>query len=381
MRMSFVENLGLNYKYFLHTHSHIALLGWLYNLVLIFSAYYFFNKEAKKFNRIFWVSQIAFLGMLFSFPFQGYAFWSITFSTLYLFASYWLAVQIFKSSKALKTRFEYKLLRAGAVFLFLSSIGPFALGAIMAKGLQASIWYGLSIYWFLHFLFNGFFYTVFLALLISEVQKQVKISASKIKWVYWLTVFSVVPLYAEFAIEAIPSNGIILLAFLSATAQLISVLLIYPALKLYVAQGANKMQKTLLGLALIALFLKVVFQVIASFPIMHEMIFNSKSTLIIGYLHMVMLGIFSLFFIWLLMETKVLLLNLIMKMGLILFIAGVILSELVLFGQGALNYFLNYSLPNYYVLLYASSALMPIGILGVLISQFYKTKEPYLITH
>lgn len=51
---------------------------------------------------------------------------------------------------------------------------------------------------------------------------------------------------------------------------------------------------------------------------------------------------------------------------------------LVLFGQGAANYFWSYSLPNYYRLLYAVSGLMPIGIFIMLISQFYNTKEPYL---
>ncbi len=109
MRISIIEDLGINYKHFLHTHSHIALLGWLYNLAFIFITYYFFKSSIKKFNRIFWVSQITFLGMLFSFPFQGYAFWSITFSTLYLFASYWLIFEIFRSSKSLKSEFKQKL--------------------------------------------------------------------------------------------------------------------------------------------------------------------------------------------------------------------------------------------------------------------------------
>lgn len=380
MRISVVENLDVNYKHFLHTHSHIALLGWLYNLILIFIGYSFFKKDIKKFNRIFWVSQITFLGMLFSFPFQGYAFWSITFSTLYLFASYWLVIEIFRSSEGLKNQIEIKLIRAGGIFLILSSIGPFALGAIMAKGMQESIWYSLSIYWFLHFLFNGFFYTVFLALLLTELKKRIEISTSKINWVYALTIFSIIPLYAEFAIEAIPSTWIILFAFIGSFAQLVSITILLKEIKLYLGQVIQVVPKIILGLVLVALVLKVLFQLFASFPVLHEMVFNSKSTLIIGYLHMIMLGMFSLFFIWLLIEKKMIQLNQLLKIGLVFFVVGVLLSEFLLFGQGAANHFWNYSLPNYYTMLYSASGLMPIGILVMTVSQFYKKKGPYPIT-
>ena len=381
MRVSVVENLGINYKHFLHTHSHIALLGWLYNLALIFIAYRFFKERLKTFNLIFWISQVTFLGMLFSFPFQGYAFWSISFSTLYIFVSYWLVIEIFRSSSSLKNRIEIYLIKAGGIFLVLSSLGPFALGAIMAKGLQASIWYSLSIYWFLHFLFNGFFYAVLLALLLSELKSKVSISEAKTKWVYSLTVFSIIPLYSEFAIEAIQSNWLILLAFLSSMAQLISVAILWTALRLYLKKQLAPISKIILGLSLVALMLKLLFQVFTSFPMLHEMIFHSKSTLIIGYLHMVMLGMFSLFFIWLLIEKKTIRLSLGLKTGLVVFVGGALLSEVLLFSQGASNYFWNYSLPNYYSLLYLVSGLMPLGILIMLIGQFYTKKEIDPIAH
>lgn len=374
MRASFTTDLGLNFKHLLHTHSHIALLGWLYNLSMIFIGYYFFKKREAKYNRIFWVSQITFLGMLFSFPFQGYAFWSITFSTLYLFASYWLIIEIYASSKTSKKLIEHKLLRTGGFFLFLSSIGPFALGAIMAKDLQSSIWYGLSIYWFLHFLFNGFFYTVFLALLLTEVKKKVKISEKKIKWVYYLTVGSIIPLYAEFTIDSITSNWIIFLSIISSIAQVISVLLIGKELLLYINQIYSTTKKWLLSIPLIAWGLKIIFQLLLALPLLHKMVFNSKSTLIIGYLHLVMLGMFSLFFIWLLIETKVIQLNRLFKFGLFVFAAGVLLSEGLLFGQGLANYFWSYSLPTYYTSLYAVSSIMPTGILIMFVALFRSSK-------
>jgi len=371
MRLSFISDLGVTYKHILHTHSHIALLGWLYNLALIFIGYTFLKEDVKKFNRIFWVSQITFLGMLFSFPFQGYAFWSISFSTLYLFASYWLIFEIFKSSKKLKG-VEGKLLRAGGLFLFLSSIGPFALGAIMANQMKDTIWYHLSIFWFLHFLFNGFFYTVFLVLLLREIKKVVSVSEKKIKWVYYLTAFSIIPLYAEFVLESVSSVWLIVFALLSSLAQLASVLLIIKEIKIYFLQIVGNLKKALFGLSILSLLFKVVFQLLASLPFLNEMVFNSKSTLIIGYLHMVMLGMFSLFFIWVLIEQKVIKTNKLFKMGIWIFIVGVLLSELTLFGQGVANYVWHYGLPNYYMALFSVSALMPLGVLGMLVSMFIK---------
>ncbi len=365
MRLSFVSDLGVTYKHILHTHSHIALLGWLYNLALFFIGYTFLKEDVKKFNRIFWVSQITFLGMLFSFPFQGYAFWSISFSTLYLFTSYWLIFEIYRSSKKLN-EVEYKLLRAGGLFLFLSSIGPFALGAIMANQMKDSIWYHLSIFWFLHFLFNGFFYTVFLALLLREIKKAIIISENKLKWVYYLTAFSIIPLYAEFVLESVSSTCLVALALLSSLAQLVSVFLIIKELKIYFLQIVGSLKKTLFGLSILSLLFKVVFQLLASLPFLNELVFNSKSTLIIGYLHMVMLGMFSLFFIWVLIEQKVINTNKLFKIGIWVFIAGVLLSELMLFGQGVANYAWHYSLPNYYVILFLVSGLMPLGVLGML---------------
>ncbi|MEQ8715752.1 MAG: hypothetical protein RIC80_22245, partial [Cyclobacteriaceae bacterium] len=156
--------LMLNFKYLLHTHSHVALIGWVYNgcFIILQRIIIADNARTSYYNRLFWITQITILGMLVSFPFQGYGAVSITFSTLYIFASYvlgWRAyIDVGSQAKPVRT-----LVRAGVVFLFLSSIGPFALGYFMSQGLGDSIYYKLSIYWFLHFLYNGFFLMVMAA--------------------------------------------------------------------------------------------------------------------------------------------------------------------------------------------------------------------------
>ena len=156
LRLMLADTMFYNFKYLLHTHSHIALLGWLYNAALIFLQYFIFKDSDKVFNRIFWISQVTFVGMLFSFPFEGYGFFSITFSTLYLFCSYYLVYELFKQSKVLKSKYVARFIQWGGVYLVISSIGPFALGVIMAQDLKETIWYKLSIYLFIHFLIEAF---------------------------------------------------------------------------------------------------------------------------------------------------------------------------------------------------------------------------------
>lgn len=87
--------LVVNFKYFLHAHSHTAFLGWIFNAfyAVFIVAFVPAQKQTSfSYRLLFWLLQVAVLGMLFSFPVQGYAAVSITFSTLHIFLSYWFAL-------------------------------------------------------------------------------------------------------------------------------------------------------------------------------------------------------------------------------------------------------------------------------------------------
>ncbi|HEY4652331.1 MAG TPA: hypothetical protein VIG72_13000, partial [Pontibacter sp.] len=104
LRWTFVQAVpGLNYKFLLHAHSHAALLGWLYPAVVISLLHAYLPPEVrnrKVYFRQFWLSQGAVLGMLLSFPVQGYGAVSITFSTAHILLSYWFIVRFRKDAKA-----------------------------------------------------------------------------------------------------------------------------------------------------------------------------------------------------------------------------------------------------------------------------------------
>jgi hypothetical protein len=374
MRLDNVVDVGFNYKHFLHTHSHIAFLGWMYNALVLTLEYYFFKAQKTKFNQIFWVTQLTILGMLCSFPFQGYAFWSISFSTLYLFASYWLIFEIFKQCKLVNFKVSRTLLKAASVFLFLSSLGPFGLAIVMAKHLGHTMWNSISVFWFLHYLFNGFFFLLILAILLKEIKDKVNTSSFKLTVISKVFILSVIPLYFSFILEFSENNIPLLLSIVGAMLQFVGLLFLYKPLIKYINQIHNSFSKLIIWLFFIALNFKIIFQVLGNIDSIQTFVILSKSTVVIGFIHLVMLGILSLFIFWFFSLYKIIIISKLFKIGLLIFILGISLSELTLFGQSLFIYFQQISILNYNLLLFIFSSLMPIGILIILIA-FLKVKN------
>ena len=106
MRFNYLFSLeGINYIYLLHAHSHVAMLGWAYLMIYSLVVYFFIPKDKSTkpvYNQLFWSTQLSVIGMMISFPIQGYALFSIVFSTLHILLSYvfcWLVWSDCKNEK------------------------------------------------------------------------------------------------------------------------------------------------------------------------------------------------------------------------------------------------------------------------------------------
>jgi hypothetical protein len=130
--------------------------------------------------------------------------------------------------------------------------------------------------------------------------------------------------------------------------------------------------RKLITIVVLAYALKIVFQLFASFNIIQEFLIETSSYTIIGFIHLVMLGFFSLFFLAVFIEERFLDLSKLTKLGIVIFIIGIFLSELLLFSQSLSTFFLKQSISNFTEILFWSSALMPLGI--VLITYGFLTK-------
>ena len=86
----------INQRNLLNAHSHFAFAGWITQAIMTFIAVYIAEHSPsfsiKKYNCLLFANLLTAYGMLFSFPFEGYATISIIFSTLSIFASYAFAI-------------------------------------------------------------------------------------------------------------------------------------------------------------------------------------------------------------------------------------------------------------------------------------------------
>lgn len=297
LRLYVVTSLPFNYKFLLHAHSHTALLGWVY-LGLTTLIYKIFLSEAEKpklYKRIFIFTNVCILGMMVTFPIQGYALFSIIFSTLFLFASYWFSWFAMKNiPQKFKNRFSWKLIKTALLYLVLSSIGPWAIGGVMATLGPESIWYKTSIYFYLHFQYNGWFILALLGVLFYILEeKGIVFNPQKLKSFFLLLNFGVLFTVFLSVLWFTPPIIFYILGFIGAVAQALAFFDLYfllkehfPILKKSVQPRAFFLLKIAGGLMVV----KTLMQIFSAFPYVANLAFHLKD-FVIGYLHLVFLGI------------------------------------------------------------------------------------------
>lgn len=297
LRLFFVTPIPLNYKFILHAHSHTALLGWIY-LGLTTLIYRIFLSEAQKpklYKHIFYFTNFCIVGMLVTFPIQGYALFSILFSTLFLFASYWFTwFAINHVPQKYKKRFSWKLIKTSLLYLVISSIGPWAIGGVMATLGPESIWYKTSIYFYLHFQYNGWFILALLGVLFYIFEEMgIQFNPEKLKSFFLLLNFGI--LFTVFLSVLWFSPPIIfyILGLMGALAQGLAFYELYFLLKEHFSVlkiSFTPIPFFLLKIAVIIMVVKLLMQLFSAFPYVANLAFQLKD-FVIGYLHLVFLGI------------------------------------------------------------------------------------------
>ncbi|WP_420318579.1 hypothetical protein [Ekhidna sp.] len=350
----------MNYKYLLHTHSHVALIGWVYNGAFIIISNLLQVENSKAFKRLFWITQLSIIGMLLSFPFLGYGAISIAFSTLYVFCSYYLVILIFKYTSNKSRSASARFLRWGGIYLIASSAGPFALGYFMANDMGDSNWYNISIYWFLHFLYNGFFLFVVFAHLTRE-------NHPKGKSIFVLMNASLILLFGLSTLWTDPPAFIYLISGIAAMLQIMAFILL---IRNKSVNLINSFTKWLFRLSIAAYGLKLIFQLVGCTHSVQQFINDTVPYSVIGFIHLVMLGFFTLLLLSYFFNNQLIGLTNISKLGSWLLIIGIVLSEVLLFGQAALIQLSIPWLTDFFPTLTAVSSLMPLGILLLTFSSF-----------
>lgn len=278
---------GLNYSFLLHTHSHVAFLGWVFNAFFVAALRHFIPPAAAPgYDRLWWTMQVGVLGMIATFPFQGYAFASITFATLHTGAAAVFAWKLWHANQAVPAARLH--LRAALGFMLLSGVGPIALGPLAAMGLRESPIYTLSIYLYLHCQYNGWFLFFLQALLLQRRHEAGYPSDGDAarRAARWLVVGCVLT-YALSALWTQPHAWVLGAAAAGGLAQIIGCIELWRALR-----GACPPATRLRPLEWIAagcFLLKHGLQLVAALPGMTA--FAYERFIAIAFLHLIFLGI------------------------------------------------------------------------------------------
>ncbi len=346
LRLHFINPLdGVNYQFVLHGHSHVVLLGWVFNaLVAAVHIMLFGNEISKRYKILYWLFQISVLGMLISFPLQGYAFVSIFFSTLHILLSYVWVVWTWKKSKNLEKNVA-PFVRWGLFYLIIATLGPFSLGPIIATGGVGSDLYFMAIYYYLHFLYNGFFIFMLLGMFFWLLKKrELNInSEGQEKFINLMNVSCILTLFLS-ALWMQPETYVYLIGAVAGIIQLLAIGqlwgIVRPVWKDFLKQ-MNREARLLIGVVLIGLLLKVTLQALSALPVVADLAYAVRNY-IIGYLHLVFIGIVTPFlFTWFNERGMIDLQSKVKKVGLIFFLIGFIASEFVMVTPSlwGINYF------------------------------------------
>jgi hypothetical protein len=341
-------------------------LGWVFNVLMI--AFTIEFAEVKGFRILFWLLQFWVLGMLVSFPLQGYGAFSITFSTLHTFTTLVFIIQFFRSTK-IKSTLALTLAKAALLFFALSSLGPFFLGYLKANALDHLDLYRNSIYFYLHFQYNGFFLFGVLSLFLKLAEDSMsEKERQRITRAAYILIACCVPAYVLSILWSRPAMIVNIIGFVAAFAQLVALFIfIKPINNFLTTSQVNRQEKLLFVLSFSALALKSILQLISAHPSI-ALFANEFRSIVIAYLHLVLLGGITFFLIAWLSKKRVIDLGSNWNIGLLL--AGFTASEIMLVISPWNNPFFHIPVRVFGHLLFLFSVLLVFGIGSIARQKF-----------
>jgi hypothetical protein len=368
--MYIVELPFVNFRPWLHGHSHTALLGWLFIGVAV--ALLHDGGRGDLTTRVRWILfgiQAAVVAMLVSFPLQGYGVFSISASTVHMVLAYTLLGAIWRSGNAWPAKGSRALLRFAIGFFVLSTLGILAIGPIIATGHQGAEIYYWSVQFFLHFQFNGWFWFAAMALGVRWAERN-GLAFTMDRLTLGLWVASAVLTYALAIAWSEPLPAVFATVSVGVGLQVWAAVRTLRILMRLGAQAHERFPRwgrILIGIALISMAMKVVVQAAVAIPEFAVMAFTVRHY-VMGFIHMNTLGMMTMLLLayavmhgWCDLRSRTL------RVGIALIAAGILLSELLLFTQGTFFWAGWGLITGHYWHLTVASALIPVGVAMVLV--------------
>lgn len=384
-----------NQKNLQHSHSHFAFAGWISHTLMVLMVGFLEKRGGRLFdstqtdkkgireegkgirlmgyNKIFIANLICAYGMLVFFIIQGYGAMSIVFSSASIIVAYVFGYQYWKDLQKIdQTSLSVNWFKGAIFFNVISSLGTFALAYMMVSKNIHQNEYLASIYYYLHFQYNGWFFFACMGLLVCFLDLKTTDSPF-IKKVFWLFFIACLPAYFLSTLWLDLPLWIYILTVISAFLQVFAW---FPFLVILVKTKKTVLENYPFFLRYIILFvamafsMKLLLQLGSTVPALSQMAFGFRP-IVIAYLHLVLLAVISLFLLFYIYANHFFFIHKSIKFGITLFSIGVFLNELLLAIQGIASF-------SYTVIPYVNEMLFGIALIlvsGIGITAFYSIKK------
>jgi hypothetical protein len=367
----------LNKKNLQHSHSHFAFSGWLSHTLMVLMVYYLQSKiegfGKNKYRKLIIANLICAYGMLVFFIIQGYGVISIVFSSASLVVSYVFSYQFVKDLRLLESDLLSKnWFKAALFFNVISSLGTFYLAYMMASKNFVQDLYLSSVYYYLHFQYNGWFFFACMGLIFGFLDLR-KSEHSYLEKTFLLFALACIPAYLLSILWLDLPVWLYAIAALSALVQVFAwfkFLLIVLKIRNTTLGNLAPVFRYLLLFIGFAVSIKLLLQLGSTIPLISKLAFGFRP-IVIAYLHLVLLAIITLFVLFYIYANHLILISKNIKTGLLILIIGVVLNEIVLAIQGIAAF-------SYTIIPFVNEILFGVAILlliGIVLTAFYSIKK------
>ena len=354
----------LEQKHIQHAHSHFAFTAWISQALYLMLVHFLESNtsiDTKKYNRILWVNTILSISMMISFILKGYHFSSNTFSFLIILTSLVFTYYFIVDSR----KFEvHKLIKpwfyAGLLFNFLSTFGTFYLAYMMIDKVFHQETQLASVYFYLHFQYNGWFIFTCLGLMLYQLNKTITIrNQGRLFWLFFISTF---PNYFLSILWLKIPTALYVAVVITALTQLLVWLVILSEInknKSVLKTNTDTFFKWILIVLFSSFTIKLTLQLFSTISSISHLAYSLRP-IVIAYLHLVLLVIISLF---ILQYFSKYILSVKTPLALLVFMLCILANELLLGIQGFAGIF-TISIPNIHYYLFGVSIF-------ILASVFY----------
>lgn len=372
LRSTFFIPVPLEYRNLVHAHSHIAFQGWIYTIIILLLTNLYLKEHQIQKGRYplqFNLTVFVLIGTLISFSLQGYGLYSIFFSTLFQLLNYWFIYRFLKDTRRINSSAEntisFRFIKTGLWLGLLSTIMPFGIGLLSAKGLGGTEIYQSFVYTFMHLQYNGWFLFVALGLFYKFLENNdILFNRNHAIKFYRLFAIAVIPAIALSLLGMSFSKYLILPAYFATLFQILGLLFFMMSINsklIAFLSKKNRWFQLYFIVFILSFILKIILQCLSVFSVFWSYAFNNK-LILLAYLHLSLIGVISFLLLAVIIDLKWIIINGLGKVGSTLLVLGFIITELLLVSGGLELY-------HNYLILMLGSASMALGIFFLIINR------------